>query len=221
MRQDAKADIGELAQPLYTTTSRSQREWRYRKDRVRGRNVWDSQFLDTIVTVVTLAIVDLFFSEQSDSLRMHIWHFEHLIPATQGGSKKADIKRDPDGVDQLTSTSYPATRSADAATSSPPQTPHCHRRTDTRREVKRTKQDSLRSGSSSFSSSASSLAVSFSFTSPSLGSEASQLTAGILKNDESGTICYLADRRSRRACFDYSKLWKGSCMILRGGERVR
>ena len=62
--------------------------------------------------------------------------------------------------------------------------------------------------------------TSFSFTSPSLGSEASQ-TVGALKSDESDTICYLADRRSQRACFDCGKLSKGSCMILSGGERVR
>ena len=34
----------------------------YEKDRVRVRNVWDSQFLNTILTIITLAIVDLFFT---------------------------------------------------------------------------------------------------------------------------------------------------------------
>ena len=141
MRQDAKADIGELAQPLYTTTSKSQRKWGYRKDRVRGRNVWDSQFLDTIFTVVTLAIVDLFFAVSKVARRGCTSGTWSTLFLQLGEDLEKNTKRDPDGVGQLILTSYSATRSVDIATSPLPlpQTPHRYRRTDTRREVKRTK----------------------------------------------------------------------------------
>ena len=110
----------------------------YENDGVRGRNTWDSQFHDTILTVDTLAIVDLFFAVSKMARRGCTFRTLSTFFLQIGEDLKSEHKTG-FGWRQLTSTSYPATRSADAATSSPPQTRHCHRRTDTRREVKRTK----------------------------------------------------------------------------------
>ena len=165
MRQDTKANIGKLAQSLYMTMSKSQRKWGYRKDRVRGRNVWDSQLLDTILTVITLAVVDLLFAVRKVVRCGGAFSTLNAFFLQLGEDLVNEHETESGWRRQPNPSSYPVTGSIDATTQLPPPTPHHRLQIGTRLTS---------SGRSSFSSSASSLVIYPSFTSPSLGSGASQ-----------------------------------------------
>ena len=92
----------------------------YEKDRVRVRNVWDSQFLNTILTIITLAIVDLFFTVGKVARGGCTFGTLSTFFLQLGeGLKSTNTKRNANGVGQLTCSSCPTT-SVDPTTPPPP-----------------------------------------------------------------------------------------------------
>ena len=138
----------------------------YEKDRVRGRNVWDSQFLNTILTVITLAIVDLFFAVSKVARRgctsgalstFFLQLREDLENEHETGFRpRWSVNLDILPCYSLCRRSYFIT-----TTNTSPLPRDRHKKRSQKDETRLTS-----SGFSSFSFSASSLAVSFSFTSP-------------------------------------------------------